>query len=68
MKDKLYRLKYKDKWLEVIRVTGTYEYKAYDDKNDVKGVSHVKALAGRAAICDNCPDLDFDLIEIVEDS
>ena len=61
----MYRLKYKDKWMKVIRMTGTYIYKLFDDPNEVEPTSLNKAQAGRTLVCaDN--NLEIEDIEIVK--
>ena len=63
--EKMCRLKYQGKWMKVIRITGTYLYRLYENEDEVKPMCYEKALAGRGLVCDD-NDLNINEIEIVE--
>lgn len=63
--DKLYKLKYKGKWMKPIHMTGTNIYKLFDNPDDVEPMEKLRILAARALVSED-NGINIDDIEIVE--
>jgi len=61
-KEKLYRIKYKEKWLEPYRVCGRYGYSLHDKAEDVEPMRKSKALAAIGLISEDNEINEEDLI------
>ena len=63
--NEMYKLKYKDKWMKITRVLGTYSYELYDNASEVDSLNYRKALSGRNLVAEDC-NLNKDEILIVK--
>ena len=63
--EKLYRIKYKDKWLEPVRVNGQCFYNARENKEDVEPMKYYRAMAATALLAEDndIPKEDLILVE-----
>ena len=62
--EKVYRLKYKNKWMKVKRMLGTYVYDLFDNPEDVEPERLTKISSGRSLVAEDC-NIPIDEIEII---
>lgn len=62
--DKIYKLKYKGKWIKPKHVLGTYCYELYDDDDGIEPMSLKKATAWKNMISEE-NDLNKEEIELI---
>ena len=65
MVEKAYKLKYDDKWVEIIKILGGYDYKLHDSMDDVKMMTLNQAIAAKGLISGDF-NLDIDKIEVIK--
>ena len=64
--NKGYRIKYHDKWIEIIRMLGRYHYVLHDDYRELDVMTKKAAMAGVSLVCEDNEELNYDEIELVK--
>jgi len=65
MIEKAYKIKYGDKWVEIIRMLGNYDYKLHDNIEDVKLMTLNQAMAAKGLLSGDFK-LNIDKIEVIK--
>lgn len=60
-----YRIKYKDKWMEIIRILGRYDFKLHDDYSEINVLTKKAAMAGISLVCEDNEGINIDDIQLV---